>query len=155
MTALYRKLLDRAQAEIEEIDPTAAIALLALNDVLFVDVRDSAELHLSGFIPGSLHAERGMLEFYIDPSSPFHKPPLASGKRLIFYCAGGWRSALSAETARQMGLTRVAHVRGGLGAWVQAGGPVARVLRPGGAVGAVGAVGARGDEGVEAGQRSA
>lgn len=152
MTALYRQLLDRAHAEIEEIDPADAVALLASsasNDVLFVDVRDSAELHLSGFIPGSLHAERGMLEFYIDPSSPFHKPPLASGKRLIFYCAGGWRSALSAETARQMGLTRVAHVRGGLGAWVQAGGPVERFLH------AVGAVGARSDEGAPAGQRTA
>jgi rhodanese-related sulfurtransferase len=75
-------------------------------------------------MPGAFHCPRGMLEFWIDPESPYHKPVFAQDKKFVFFCAGGWRSALAAKTAKDMGLTPVAHIDGGFGAWKKAGGPV-------------------------------
>lgn len=94
------------------------------DDVVFVDIRDIRELHREGRIPGAFHCPRGMLEFWIDPASPYHKEEFASRKRLLFYCASGWRSALAADTALRMGIERVAHIDGGFTAWREAGGPV-------------------------------
>ena len=94
-------------------------------NVVFVDVRDVRELEHEGMIPGALHAPRGMLEFWVDPASPYYKEIFGSGKEFVFYCALGWRSALAAATVQEMGLAPVAHFEGGFGAWKQAGGPVA------------------------------
>ena len=94
-----------------------------------VDLRDPRELEREGRIPGAFHCPRGMLEFWIDPESPYHKPIFAEDKRFVFFCAAGWRSALSAATAHDMGLQPVAHVEGGFTAWKEAGGPVDKSAR--------------------------
>ena len=92
--------------------------------VVLIDVRDEAELGETGKLPGAVHASRGMLEFYIDPGSPYHKDVFDSGKELVFYCKSGGRSALAAQRAQEMGLERVASMTGGMLAWKEAGGPV-------------------------------
>jgi rhodanese-related sulfurtransferase len=89
-----------------------------------VDIRDIRELQRDGKVPGAFHCPRGMLEFWIDPQSPYHNPQFAQDKRYVFFCAGGLRSALAAQTAQRMGLKPVAHIRGGFGAWKKSGGPV-------------------------------
>ncbi len=125
----YKALVEEANAEIETISATEAAALMGREDVVLVDIRDPRELERDGKVPGSFHATRGMLEFWIDPESPYHKPVFASGKRFVFYCAGGLRSALATKTAQDMGLTPVAHIEGGFGAWKQAGLPVEPVTQ--------------------------
>ena len=84
----------------------------------------SANLQREGKMPGAVHCPRGMLEFWIDPESPYHKPVFAEDKKFLFFCAGGWRSALAAQTAHRMGLKPVAHIQGGFGAWRKANGPI-------------------------------
>jgi rhodanese-related sulfurtransferase len=81
-------------------------------------------LQREGKVPGALHCPRGMLEFWIDPQSPYHKPVFAQDKTFVFFCAGGLRSALAAQTAQRMGLKPVAHIKGGFGAWKASGGPI-------------------------------
>jgi rhodanese-related sulfurtransferase len=121
----YKQLLDEANAEVTAIAPAAAMPLLADKDaVTFIDLRDPRELEREGRIPGAVHCPRGMLEFWIDPESPYHRPVFAEKKKLLFFCAGGWRSALAAKTAQDMGLADVAHLEGGFTAWRQAGGAV-------------------------------
>lgn len=120
----FRQLLEEANAEIETLDVADAIALHGKGDVLFVDLRDPRELEKDGRIPGAFHCPRGMLEFWIDPESPYHRKAFAEPKRFLFFCAGGWRSALAAKTAQDMGLEKVAHIEGGFTAWRKAGGPV-------------------------------
>ncbi|MFB3815796.1 MAG: rhodanese-like domain-containing protein [Terriglobales bacterium] len=119
-----KELVAEASAKVTTL--TAADAQPLLNDpnTVFVDVRDSAELQRDGKIPGAVHANRGMLEFYLDPASPAHMPVFAGGKKLLFYCAGGGRSALAAATAQAMGLSGVSHLQGGFKAWRENGGPV-------------------------------
>jgi rhodanese-related sulfurtransferase len=119
----YEQLLAEANAVVETLTPTQAIAEYGKADVVFVDLRDPRELDREGRIPGAFPCTRGMLEFWIDPESPYAKPVFAEDKRFIFFCAGGWRSALAAKTAQEMGLENVAHMEGGFGAWKQAGGP--------------------------------
>jgi rhodanese-related sulfurtransferase len=119
----YRQLLDEANAQIESLDAEAAKKLHGTEGAVFVDLRDPRELEREGKIPGAFHCPRGMLEFWIDPESPYHKPVFAEDKQFIFYCASGWRSALSTRTAQEMGLDKVAHVKGGYNAWREAGGP--------------------------------
>jgi len=119
-----RDLLTEANALVVTLTAEDAIALFGDSQVAFVDIREQSELDASGRIPGAVHAPRGMLEFYLDPSSPMHLDVFSSGKRILFYCAGGGRSALAAQTAMEMGLSNVAHVGGGFRAWVAAGGPV-------------------------------
>ncbi len=92
---------------------------------MFVDLRDVRELEREGMIPGAFHCPRGMLEFWIDPESPYHKDVFASGKPFIFYCNGAWRSALATDVAQQMGLEPVYEMDGGFAAWKKAGFPVA------------------------------
>jgi rhodanese-related sulfurtransferase len=129
ITRGYKAMLEDATSRIETLPPAEAIALHGSEDVVMVDLRDPRELEREGRIPGAFHCPRGMLEFWIDPESPYHKPIFAEDKRFVFFCAAGWRSALSAATAQDMGLRPVAHVDGGFTAWREAGGPVER---PGG-----------------------
>ncbi len=126
------QLLAAARAKIEEIPAAEALALRDDDTVQIVDIRDVRELDRDGMIPGALHAPRGMLEFWVDPASPYHREVFASGKKFVFYCASGWRSALAAETLQDMGLEPVAHIEGGFTAWKEAGGAVAERPRKGG-----------------------
>jgi rhodanese-related sulfurtransferase len=119
-----KQLVDEAKAAIEEIPAAEAIKLVNDPNVVIVDLRDPRELHLEGKIPGSFHAPRGMLEFWIDPATPYFKPVFGEDKKFVFHCAAGARSALAAYTAQRMGLKPVAHIIGGMGAWKAAGGPV-------------------------------
>jgi rhodanese-related sulfurtransferase len=121
----YKQLLADANAEIVTITAESAIGLLGKPDVVFVDLRDPREMEREGRMPGAFACTRGMLEFWIDPDSPYAKPIFAEPKRFVFFCASGWRSALAAKAAQDMGLENVAHVEGGFGAWKKAGGPVA------------------------------
>jgi rhodanese-related sulfurtransferase len=120
----YKQLLAEANAEIETLPVSAAIDLAGQPDVVFVDLRDPREMEREGKMPGAFACTRGMLEFWIDPESPYAKPVFAESKRFVFFCAGGWRSALAAKTAQDIGLENVAHIEGGFGAWKKAGGPV-------------------------------
>jgi len=120
----FRQMLDEANAEIEAVSPDQAAALLEDDSTIFVDLRDPREVEQNGRIPGAKHCPRGMLEFWIDPESPYHKPYFASGKSFVFFCAGGWRSALATKTAQDMGLAPVKHILGGFTAWKDAGLPV-------------------------------
>ena len=120
----YKALLEEANASVETIPAELAIGLAGRDDVVLVDLRDPREREREGQVPDAFHCPRGMLEFWIDPESPYHKPIFAQDKRFVFFCAGGWRSALAARTAREMGLKPVAHIGGGFGAWKEAGGPI-------------------------------
>jgi len=102
-----------------------ARALHGRDDVMFVDVRDVRELEREGVIPGAVHAARGMLEFWFDPTSPYHREVFAQDKEFVLFCAAGWRSALSARTLMEMGVPRVSHIEGGFTAWKAASAPVA------------------------------
>jgi rhodanese-related sulfurtransferase len=124
ITKSVKSMVETAKREIEEISAAEAVKLHGRDDVVLVDLRDPRELDREGRIPGAFHCPRGMLEFWIDPESPYHKPQFGEDKRFVFFCAGGWRSALAAQTAHRMGLKPVAHIRGGFGAWKKAGGPI-------------------------------
>lgn len=127
----YKALLDEANAKIKTLSAEDALALHGRDDVVFVDLRDPRELEREGKIPNAFHCPRGMLEFWIDPESPYHKPVFAEVKTFVFFCAAGWRSALSAATAQDMGLRPVAHLDGGFTRWKEVGGPVEAVLPKG------------------------
>ncbi len=118
------QMLAEANAEIETVEAADAIKLKDDPNIVFDDIRDIRELDRDGRIPGAFHAPRGMLEFWVDPASPYHKEIFASDRKFLFFCAGGGRSALAAQTLQQMGLEPVAHMGGGFGAWKAAGGPV-------------------------------
>ena len=119
-----KALIDEANAEIETLSALEAIAAAKNGDVVIVDIRDPREIEREGKIPGAFSCTRGMLEFWIDPASPYAKPIFQEDKTFIFHCAGGLRSALAAKTAQDMGLKPVAHMGGGFAAWRDAGGPV-------------------------------
>jgi len=122
----YRQLVAEAEKEIETLSVAEALKLHGGDDVVFVDLRDVRELWREGYIPGAFHCPRGMLEFWIDPDSIYYRDVFACGKKFLFYCNLGWRSALAAQVSQRMGLTPVAHLGGGFDAWREAGGPVAR-----------------------------
>ena len=118
------QMVENARARIEEIETADLIARLDDPDTVIVDIRDVRESQRVGFIPGSIHAPRGMLEFWIDPESPYHKDVFAqAGKKYVFHCASGWRSALSVATLQDMGFD-AAHLKEGFGTWEKHGGPV-------------------------------
>src|SRR5262245_20124614 len=119
-----RTLVEAAERVIETLSAPDAVALHGRDEVVFVDIRDIRELAREGRVPGAFHCPRGLLEFWVDPQSRYHKPVFAEDRRFVFFCAGGLRSALAAQTVQRMGLRPVAHVRGGFGAWREAGGPV-------------------------------
>ena len=118
------ELVAEAKTRIDSLSVDAVRHGLARNELLLVDIRDIRELGREGRIPGALHAPRGMLEFWIDPASPYHRAELATDKRLVLFCASSWRSALAAAALRDMGVTDVAEMEGGFTAWRDAGGPV-------------------------------
>ena len=124
-----KALVEEATAEIKTYPVEQAIALHAADGAVFVDVRDIRELEHDGVIPGAVHAPRGMVEFWIDPESPYFRDVFAQDKEYVFFCAVGWRSALVTKAVQDMGMTRVAHVGGGFAAWKAAGGPVAAKSR--------------------------
>lgn len=117
-------LVADAAARVETIDVETAKRLLDDDAWLFVDLRDPRELTKLGTIPGAFRAPRGMLEFWVDPESPYAKPALDDGRRLLLYCGSGWRSALAAAALQDMGRDDVAHLGGGFSAWQAAGGAV-------------------------------
>jgi rhodanese-related sulfurtransferase len=119
-------MVDEAMAAITTHSVDDAISMHGRDDVQFIDIRDVRELDREGVIPGAFHAPRGMLEFWVDPESPYHKPVFArADTQYVLFCAAGWRSALATRTLQEMGLENVAHVEGGFEAWKKAGGPVA------------------------------
>jgi len=121
----YKVLLEEANKVVITTPQAEAKGMHGREDVVFVDLRDPRELEREGMIPGAFHAPRGMLEFWIDPESPYHKAIFAEPKHFLLYCGSGWRSALAAKTAQEMGLERVSHLEGGFSAWKKAGLPVA------------------------------
>ena len=124
ITRGIKVLLDEANAEIATLSAAEAIEAAKRDDVVIVYIRDPREIERDGRIPGAFSCTRGMLEFWIDPQSPYAKPIFQQDKTFIFHCAGGLRSALAAKTAQDMGLKPVAHIGGGFAAWREAGGPV-------------------------------
>lgn len=116
-------MLRDARAAITQIELSDAKALHGNPDYVFVDVRERHERE-AGFIPGSVHATRGLIEFYLDPASDFHLPQLGTGRKLVFYCASGGRSALVARTAQEMGIEGGLSLLGGFKGWKAGGGPV-------------------------------
>ena len=119
-----KDMVMEAKAAITSLSTEAAAAEVAAGRAIFVDIRDPRELDRDGRLPGAIHAPRGMLEFWIDPASPYHKDSLATDKRLILVCAGAWRSALATKTLQDMGLANVAEMEGGFSAWKAEGRPV-------------------------------
>jgi len=111
-----------ARTRIQEIETADLIALIDDPNVVIVDIRDVRERG-RGFIPGSVHAPRGMVEFWVDPDSPYYKPVFGQDKRYVFHCASGWRSALTVATLQDMGF-EAAHLREGFSTWAEHGGPV-------------------------------
>jgi len=120
-----KDMVAAANEIVDTITPEEAMALHGQECVTFVDLRDPRELQRDGMVPDAFHCPRGMLEFWIDPESPYAKERFQSGDRFVFYCASGWRSALSARVAQDMGLENVSHIVSGYGGWKKAGGAVA------------------------------
>lgn len=123
-----KKLLEEANAEIKAVDAAEAIALHGRADTVFVDLRDPREREREGSVPDSFSCPRGMLEFWVDPESPYAKPVFAEPKKFVFFCASGWRSALATRTVQDMGLENVCHITGGFTAWRTAGGAVEEIV---------------------------
>jgi rhodanese-related sulfurtransferase len=121
----YQELITQAMTQIETLPLEQAQKLLNAENIIFVDIRDVRELEREGMIPNAFHAPRGMLEFWVDPDSPYYKPVFGEGKRLVLYCASAWRSALATETLQKMGVPSICHLEGGFSAWKKAELPVA------------------------------
>ena len=118
------QMVAEARARIEEVETPDLIAMVDDSDVVIVDIRDPRE-RARGYIPGSFHAPRGMVEFWVDPDSPYFKPIFGEDKKFVFHCASGWRSALTVATLQDMGFD-AAHLREGFSTWAEQGGPVER-----------------------------
>ena len=125
MRKTVKSMVDEATAAITTYSVEEARDLHGREDVQFIDIRDVRELEREGVIPGAFHAPRGMLEFWVDPESPYHKPVFDEGKHLVLFCAAGWRSALATKTLQDMGVEKLGHIDGGYDAWKKAGAPVA------------------------------
>ena len=124
ITKGVKELCAEAEAEIETVTAEEAINMADDETVQLVDIRDIRELWREGAIPGAVHAPRGMLEFWVDPESSYYREVFASGKRFVFFCAGGLRSALATQSVQRMGMKPVAHIAGGFAAWKEAGGAI-------------------------------
>ena len=127
----FKQMVGEAKARITTLSLEEAHERLGKDGVVFVDLRDVRELERDGVIPGAFHCPRGMLEFWIDPESPYHKPVFAEDKEFIFFCNGAWRSALATDTAQQMGLAKVFEMDGGFTQWKNAGSPVGQKAKKG------------------------
>ena len=131
MRKTVKSMVDDAMDVITTYSVDDACELHGRDDVQFIDIRDVRELEREGVIPGAFHAPRGMLEFWVDPESPYHKPMFGENKQFVLFCAMGWRSALATRTLQEMGVEKVAHIEGGFTAWKEAGAPVAeKVANP-------------------------
>jgi rhodanese-related sulfurtransferase len=119
-----KELIAEAKDQIENLTPQQVQDELAKGNVVLIDLRETEELRQNGRIEGAVHAPRGMLEFYADPSMPYYKAEFDKSKRIILHCASGGRSALAVATLQEMGFTNVAHLDGGLKAWKEAGKPI-------------------------------
>ncbi|MEM7194375.1 MAG: rhodanese-like domain-containing protein [Pseudomonadota bacterium] len=117
-------LVREANSRITTLSQDEALSILGQDGVQFVDIRDIRELEREGFIPGAFHAPRGMLEFWVDPDSPYYKSVFGEGKQLVLYCQSGWRSALATATIQDMGVENVGHIEGGFKSWKASGSPV-------------------------------
>ncbi|MBO6918739.1 MAG: rhodanese-like domain-containing protein [Rhizobiaceae bacterium] len=117
------EMVSNARKRIEEIDTDKLIEMVGDPDVVIVDIRDIRERQRTGAIPGSVHAPRGMLEFWVDPESPYYKEVFGDDKKYVLHCASGWRSALTAATLQDMGF-ETAHLKDGFSSWEKAGGPI-------------------------------
>ena len=124
MKKTAKALVEEAMGQVTTYTIEQARALHSHPGVQFVDIRDVRELEREGVIPGAVHAPRGMLEFWVDPESPYHRDVFAQEKEYVLFCAAGWRSALATKTLMDMGMERVAHVDGGFTAWKESGAPV-------------------------------
>ena len=125
ITKGFRELVDEAMAQVTTYSVQEVRARLHDAHVQIVDIRDVRELEREGTVPGALLAPRGMLEFWVDPASPYHKPVFADeGKQFILFCGAGWRSALATKTLQDMGMRNVAHIDGGFADWKKQGAPV-------------------------------
>lgn len=124
ITIGIKALCEEAEKEIETVSVDDVKAIHGDDDVVLIDIRDIRELKRDGKIPGAFHCPRGMVEFWIDPASPYHKDVFAQDKKFVFFCAGGMRSALAAQSAHRMGLKPVCHMAGGFKAWKECGGTV-------------------------------
>ena len=116
-------MVANARQRIQEIETVDAIKMVDDPDVVIVDLRDPRERERSGFIPGSFHCPRGMVEFWVDPESPYFKPVFGEDKTFVFHCASGWRSAITVATLQDMGF-EAAHLKEGFSTWETQGGPV-------------------------------
>ena len=117
----YQALLDEANAKIESIEAEVLAGQLEDPDLVLIDLRDIRELQREGLLGGAVHAPRGMLEFWIDPDSPYARPIFQEDKRFVFYCRSDWRSTLAVAVAMRLGLQRVSHLNGGFSAWKDSG----------------------------------
>ncbi len=124
MAKTAAELVGEAKQRIENLEVDQLAAELEQDDTVLVDLREDNERAAQGAIPGAVHAPRGMLEFWADPSSSYHRPEFDPNRRVVLHCAGGGRSALAADTLQQMGYSNVAHLEGGFTAWKDAGQPV-------------------------------
>jgi len=122
LTKSSKQLVKEANAKIQTLSLDEAKEKLGQSDIQFVDIRDVRELEREGTIPGSLHVPRGMLEFWVDPDSPYFKPVFAEDKQFVLFCQSGWRSALATATLQDMGLNGVCHIDGGYSNWKNSGG---------------------------------
>ena len=119
-----KEMVSEAKAQITTLSVEDVRAKQEAGEVLMVDIRDPRELKREGRIPGAFHAPRGMLEFWVDPSSPYYKPALTTDKTLVLFCASAWRSALSVKTLQDMGVENIAELDGGFKGWRESGAPV-------------------------------
>ena len=124
ITLSTEEMVNAAEASVTTLSIEEALALHGQDDAIFIDLRDIRELAKTGRVAGARHVPRGMLEFWIDPATSYHKSFFAEDKTFVFYCAGGLRSALAAQVAQKMGLSPVAHIAGGMAAWLNANGPL-------------------------------
>ena len=124
ITLGHEALMERAQSKVKSVSAEETLQMLGDPDTVIVDIRDVRELEREGRIPGSFHAPRGLLEFWVDPKSPYHKPIFAEDKTFIIHCASGWRSLLATELLQDRGLKPVLNLEGGFAAWKEAGGTV-------------------------------
>jgi len=118
-----KSLVEAAKAEITTLDRDTVEAALKADEIVLIDIRDIRELGKMGRIPGAVHAPRGMLEFWADPASPYHREVFATDKRMVLFCAGAWRSALATKQLQDMGFENVAEMDGGYGVWKEEGRP--------------------------------
>ena len=123
----YKELIADAEKNIETISIETVSEMLDDDAVIIVDIRDVRELEREGKLPGAIHAPRGMLEFWVDPDSPYHRELFAEDKKFVFYCASAWRSALATQTLKKMGMKNICHMNGGINSWKKAGLPIEQV----------------------------